>query len=123
MKQKQRIILFDGVCNLCNSAVDLILKKAQDNDFKFVALQSEEGQGILKKFDLQLQIDSVLLIQNNKLFSESDAVLEICKHLKAPWSWLTAFKLIPKSWRDNLYRFVANKRYKWFGKRSSCRSF
>lgn len=117
------ILLFDGVCNLCNSAVDVILKKAQDNDFKLVALQSEAGQHILKEFDLPLEINTVVLIQNNQVFSESDAVIEICKHLKTPWSWLTAFKLLPKNWRDNLYRFVANNRYKWFGKRTSCRSF
>ena len=117
------IILFDGVCNLCNSAVDFILEKAQENDFKLVALQSEEGQQILKQFDLSLQINTVQLIQNNQVFSESDAVIEICKHLKSPWNWLTAFKILPKTWRDNLYRYVANKRYKWFGKRSSCRSF
>lgn len=117
------IILFDGVCNLCNSAVDFIMEKAQKNDFKLVALQSDEGQQILKDFDLSLEINTVLLIQNNQVFSESDAVIEICKHLKSPWSWLAALKIFPKSWRDNLYRYVANKRYKWFGKRSSCRSF
>jgi predicted DCC family thiol-disulfide oxidoreductase YuxK len=123
VKQKQMILLFDGVCNLCNSAVDVILKKAQEDDFKLVALQSEEGQQLLKKFELPLEINTVVLIQNNQVFSESDAVIEICKHLKTPWSWLTVFKLLPKSWRDNLYRFVANNRYKWFGKRTSCRSF
>ncbi|WP_321346157.1 DCC1-like thiol-disulfide oxidoreductase family protein [uncultured Draconibacterium sp.] len=115
------IILFDGVCNLCNSAVDLILKKARENDFKLVTLQSDNGQRILKTFDLNLEINTVILIKNNQVFSESDAALEICKQLKSPWNWLTAFKILPKTWRDGLYRFVANNRYKWFGKRSSCR--
>jgi len=123
VKQQQSIILFDGVCNLCNSAVDLILKKAQDKDFEFVALQSDEGQQLLKEFELPLEINTVVLIQNTQVYSESEAILEICKHLKAPWSWLAAFKILPKSWRDKLYRFVANNRYKWFGKRTSCRSF
>nr|WP_319268756.1 DCC1-like thiol-disulfide oxidoreductase family protein [uncultured Draconibacterium sp.] len=117
------IILFDGVCNLCNSAVDLILQKAQENNFKLVALQSAEGQKILKTFDLSLEINTVILIKNNQVFSESDAALEICKHLKTPWNWLTAFKILPKMWRDSLYRFVANRRYKWFGKRTTCRRF
>ncbi len=123
MKQDQKIILFDGICNLCNSAVDFILDKARENDFKLVALQSEEGQQLLKEFDLELQINTVLLIQNNQVYSESGAVIEICKHLKSPWSWLAGFKILPKTWRDSLYRYVANKRYKWFGTRSSCRSF
>lgn len=123
MKQDQKIILFDGICKLCNSAVDFIIEKAQENDFKLLALQSEEGQQILKEYDLPLEINTVVLIQKNQVFSESDAVLEICKHLKAPWNWLTAFKLLPKSWRDSMYRFVANNRYKWFGKRTSCRTF
>lgn len=116
-------ILFDGVCNLCNSAVDLILQNAQENNFKLVALQSDEGQELLKVFDLYLEVNTVLLIKNNQVLSESDAVLEICKHLKAPWSWLAGFKILPKYWRDSLYRFVASNRYKWFGKRTSCRSF
>nr|WP_321486670.1 DCC1-like thiol-disulfide oxidoreductase family protein [uncultured Draconibacterium sp.] len=123
MKQQQSIILFDGVCNLCNSAVDLILKKAQDKDFEFVALQSDEGQQLLKEFELPLEINTVVLIQNNQTYSKSEAILEICKHLKAQWSWLEVFRILPKSWRDKLYRFVANNRYKWFGKRTSCRSF
>nr|WP_320021495.1 DCC1-like thiol-disulfide oxidoreductase family protein [uncultured Draconibacterium sp.] len=123
MKQQQSIILFDGVCNLCNSAVDFILNKAQNKDFKLISLQSNEGQQLLKEFELPLEINTVVLIQNNQTYSESEAILEICKHLKAPWSWLAAFKILPKNWRDKLYRFVANNRYKWFGKRTSCRSF
>ncbi|QIA08931.1 thiol-disulfide oxidoreductase DCC family protein [Draconibacterium halophilum] len=117
------IILFDGVCNLCNSAVDLILKKARESDFKLIALQSKEGQKLLKEFDLQLQVNTVLLIQNNQVLAESDAILEICKHLRPPWSWLRIFKILPKTVRDSLYRWVANNRYKWFGKRTTCRSF
>lgn len=117
------IILFDGFCNLCNSAVDLILKKARESHFKLIALQSEEGQKLLNEIDLKPQVNTVLLIQNDQVISESDAILEICKHLKAPWNWLAAFKILPKSWRDGLYRYVANNRYKWFGKRTSCRTF
>jgi len=116
-------MLFDGVCNLCNSAVDFILNKAQNKDFKLISLQSNEGQQLLKEFDLPLEINTVVLIQNNQTYSESEAILEICKYLKTPWSWLEVFRILPKSWRDKLYRFVANNRYKWFGKRTSCRSF
>ena len=117
------ILLFDGVCNLCNSAVDIILKKGPESHFKLIPLQSDEGQQLLKEFDLPLEINTVVLIHNNQVLSESEAVLEICRYLKAPWSWLAVFKILPKSCRNKLYHFVANNRYKWFGKQTSCRSF
>lgn len=115
------IILFDGVCNLCNSAVDFILDKAQENNFKMITLQSEEGQNLLERYNLPKTLDSVILIQNHNVFKQSDAFLEICKYLQAPWNWLTVFRVVPKSWRDVVYRQIATKRYKWFGKRTNCR--
>ncbi|WP_347840466.1 DCC1-like thiol-disulfide oxidoreductase family protein [uncultured Draconibacterium sp.] len=116
-------ILFDGVCKLCNSAVDFILEKAQGDNFTLITLQSKEGQELLDSYDLPRTLDSVVLIKNHSVFTASDAFLEICKHLKAPWKWLTVFRIIPKTWRNAVYRQIAAKRYKWFGKRTSCRSF
>ncbi|MDX8341013.1 DCC1-like thiol-disulfide oxidoreductase family protein [Draconibacterium sp. IB214405] len=121
MKQDQKIILFDGVCKLCNFSVDFIVKRTSASEFKMISLQSYEGQKILNQFGLQQEINSVLLIQNDQVYVESDAVLEICKHLRAPWNWLRAFKILPKNFRDILYRWIANNRYKWFGKRKTCR--
>ncbi|HYQ56811.1 MAG TPA: DCC1-like thiol-disulfide oxidoreductase family protein [Draconibacterium sp.] len=122
MKHSEKIILFDGVCNLCNSFMDLILGKARENQFKMIPLQSEEGQNILNKFELGDEPDTVFFIQNNHVFSESEAILEICKHLKAPWRWLGVFQILPKKTRDRFYRGVAKNRYKWFGKRANCRN-
>lgn len=115
------IILFDGVCNLCNGAVDFILKRDKHKQFRFVSLQSETGLYIIKKFKIATETDSVILIQNNKVFIESDAAIKIAQQLTPFWKLLLVFKIIPKKVRDKLYRWVAKNRYNWFGKKQSCR--
>ena len=115
------IILFDGVCNLCNGAVDFILKRDKHKQFRFVSLQSETGLYIIKKFKIAPETDSVILIQNKKVFIESDAAIKIAQQLTPFWKLLLVFKIIPKKVRDKLYRWVAKNRYNWFGKKQSCR--
>lgn len=119
MSIEHPIILFDGVCNLCNSSVQFILRYEKKPEFKFVALQSETGNKIRQQFQEEDISDSVLLIENNKLFQASDAALRIAKKLK--YFWILYYLIYLPNWmRDPFYRFVASNRYHWFGKRDQC---
>lgn len=118
---KNPLVLFDGVCNLCNGTVDFILKRDRKKQFRFVALQSEAGEKIRKKFRFPEEIDSVILIHKEKVFYESDAALEIARLLPAPWKWAVFFRIVPCSWRNALYRWIARNRYRLFGKKKECR--
>ena len=118
---KNPVILFDGVCNLCNGTVDFIIRNDRKKQFRFVALQSESGKKFAQKFNFSSGTDSVILILNKKVYYESEAVLIIASLLNFPWNMAKVFYLIPKKMRDNIYKWIAGNRYKWFGKRSSCR--
>ena len=118
---KNPIVLFDGVCNLCNGTVDFIFKRDRKKQFRFVALQSETGDKVREKYHIPVEIDSVILIYEGKVFYESDAALEIARLLPAPWKWAVIFKFRPVGWRNAVYRWIARNRYHWFGKREICR--
>lgn len=113
------IVLFDGVCNLCSKSVQFIIKRDPHNQFLFASLQSEMGKSLLEKHHLS-EVDSVVLIKDDMYYIESDAALEICRHLSSGWKLLAILKGIPSFIRDPLYRFVARNRYRWFGKQDSC---
>lgn len=115
------LVLFDGVCNLCNGTVDFMLKRDPKKQFRFVALQSEAGEKIREKFRFPEEIDSVILIHKEEVFYESDAVLEIARLLPASWKWAVVFKIVPVNWRNAVYRWIARNRYHWFGKKENCR--
>lgn len=115
------MVLFDGVCNLCNGTVDFILKRDRKKQFRFVALQSETGEIIRKKFSIPEEIDSVVLIHEGEVFYESEAALEIARLLPAPWKWAEVFKVLPRLWRNAVYKWIARNRYRWFGKKEKCR--
>jgi predicted DCC family thiol-disulfide oxidoreductase YuxK len=115
------LVLFDGVCNLCNGTVDFIIKRKSKTPFRFVALQSEAGEKLVKKYNIPPEIDSVILIDNNKAFWKSEAALEIARRLPFPWKLAVGLKIIPKRWRDGVYLWIAKNRYRWFGKKTSCR--
>lgn len=115
------VILFDGVCNLCNGTVDFIIRRKHGGQFRFVALQSEAGEKLRQYFSISAETDSVVLIYNGSVFFESDAVLEIAWLLSWPWRLAVVFKIIPSKWRNKLYRWIASNRYKWFGKKETCR--
>lgn len=114
------IILFDGVCNLCNSSVQFIIKRDPDGYFSFAPLQEEAGKKLLDGHNIKTNMDSLILISNNTYYKKSSAALEICRHLQGAWKCLYVFKIIPRFIRDPLYSFIAKNRYKWFGKKSSC---
>jgi predicted DCC family thiol-disulfide oxidoreductase YuxK len=117
----QPVILFDGVCNLCNSAVQFIIKHDKKNIFRFASLQSETGQKLLDEYNLPLnELNSFILIESNKAYSRSTGALRVATKLNGILSWLYVFIIIPKMFRDSIYDLVARNRYKWFGKKEEC---
>jgi predicted DCC family thiol-disulfide oxidoreductase YuxK len=118
----KKIILFDGVCNLCNSVVQFIIKHDKKDDFRFVALQSRLGQEILTYIGVDSKnIDSVILYEPGvAYYYKSDAALQIAKNLNGLFSLGVIFKIIPTGIRNHLYDYIARNRYKWYGKKESC---
>ena len=119
------LILFDGVCNLCNGFVQFVIEHDPAGRFRFAALQSVAGQAVLAAHGLDANAvatepDSVLLEQDGQLYSHSDAVLRIARELGGPWRLLLAGYVLPRAWRDAAYRLVARNRYRWFGRQESC---
>ena len=116
------IILFDGICNLCNYWVDFIIKRDKDKTLKFATLQSDAGKKIANQFSIvNKNIDSIIFIKGGNYFARSDAVLEIAKELKSVWKILYLLKVIPRHLRNFIYDLIAKYRYAIFGKRNSCR--
>lgn len=121
MSQKS-IILFDGVCNLCNSSIDFILKRDKNDRFLVGALQEEAGKVLLEKFNVQTDyLDSLVLVENEKIYLRSTAALKIAKHLSGLWPLLSVLIVIPSFLRDPIYDWVGKNRYRWFGKKNTCR--
>ena len=116
----EKIILFDGVCNLCNSSVQFIIKRDPKSCFKFASLQSETGRSLLEQYNFNKEIDSFILIENQKIYSKSSAALRVCTNLNGLWKLLTILRILPVPLRDFFYDLVAENRYKWFGKKESC---
>lgn len=121
MIESHKIILFDGVCNLCNGAINYVIKRDQKNVFKFAALQSEIGQELTAKFKIDgSKVDSIILIDGDKHYEKSTAALYIAKHLSGAFPLLFGFIIVPKYIRNAVYDYVARNRYKWFGKKDKC---
>ena len=116
------IILFDGVCNFCNSSVNFIIDRDATNYFKFGALQSNEGQALLKEHNQSTDsFDTLILIEGDALFTRSTAALRIAKKLSGLWPLFYIFIILPKFLRDPIYNLIAKNRYKMFGKKDVCR--
>ena len=120
-KIKHKIILFDGVCNLCNSSVNLIIKHDKKDVFRFASLQSDFGQNLLSEFKLDSNItDSIVLVAENHCYIKSSAALRISKNMSGLYPLLFGFIIIPSFIRNWVYDYVAKNRYKWYGKNESC---
>lgn len=120
-KTQDKSIIFDGVCNLCNSSVQFILKKDTNNVFLFSSLQSDAAKGILLQYNLEnFDLSSIILVENDIIYQKSTAILRIAKKLSGISKYAYVFIIIPKFIRDGVYSLIAKKRYKWFGKRDSC---
>ena len=115
------VLLFDGVCNLCNNSVNFIIRHDKKNKYKFSALQNDIGNEIIEKFKIDPnKTDSIILIQGEKHYIKSSAALRIAKNLSGAYPLLFAFMIIPPFIRNWVYDYIAKNRYKWYGKRDSC---
>ena len=115
------VILFDGICNLCNGAVQYVIKHDPAGVFKFASLQSGAGQQLLSTYELQqTDFNSFVLIEDDKAFTKSEAALMVAKKLNGPVKLLGGFIFVPSVIRDWIYNLIARNRYKWFGKKDSC---
>jgi len=118
---QDNIIIYDGICNLCNSSVQFIKKRDNASQFTFMSQQSDEGKKLMQKHHFNSEsFDTIILITKDEAFSKSDAVLEISKNLSGFWFLLSYFRFIPKFIRNLLYDFISKNRYKFFGKNNSC---
>lgn len=115
-----KLILFDGECNFCDHGVQFIIKRDPTGYYKFASLQSNIGMDLLKKYHIPEDMDSFLLIEDNKCYFKSSAALRICKSLTGIWKLFYILILVPKPLRNLLYDVLAKNRYKWFGKKDSC---
>jgi predicted DCC family thiol-disulfide oxidoreductase YuxK len=122
LPKDKKIVLFDGVCNLCNSAVTFIIENDKKDVFRFASLQSEIGRKLVEERGIDPEeLDSIVLIDPGvAYYRKSTAALEISRELSGGYSLLKNFLFIPESLRDSIYNFVANNRYKWYGKKESC---
>lgn len=115
------VILFDGVCNLCNASVQYVIKRDKKRLFRFASLQSSFGSAVLKQYNLPADtFNSFILLDNNKIYIRSTAALLVAKKLSGLIKLLYGFIIVPRVIRDAVYNLIAMKRYKWFGKQESC---
>ena len=118
---KHPIVLFDGVCNFCNSTVNFLLKQDKNVVLKFAAFQSDAGQLLLRQYKLPPDnFDSFILIENGKAYKSSTAGLRLYNKLPWYWKWTQIFWIVPRPIRDAVYNIIARNRYRWFGKKDSC---
>lgn len=120
--ENKKIILFDGVCNLCSNAVQFIIKHDKKDIFRFVALQSDLGKEICTYIGVdQTKIDSIIMYNPGvAYYYKSDAVIEIAEDLGGLYSLMAIFKILPEKLRNYIYDYIAANRYKWYGKKESC---
>ena len=121
MNQDHPVILFDGVCNLCNSSVQFVIRRDKKGSFRFASLQGRSGQQYLQQYHLPVDdFNSFVLIENNKVYTRSTAALRVARQLGGGWKLLYGFIVIPRFIRDAVYNLVAKNRYRWFGKKEAC---
>lgn len=121
MKTTHDIILFDGVCNLCNGAVTFIIRYDKRDNFRFAALQSAHGRALLKQHHIDpKETDSIILVRGNLAFAKAEAALHIAQKMSGLWPILYVFNILPNFLLNPVYDFIAKNRYAWFGKKNSC---
>lgn len=120
--ENKAIILFDGVCNLCNKAVQVTIKNDAADYFRFASIQSDSGIALLTQYHLPIisNPESIVLIENGKVYQHSSAALRIAKRLSGRYRLLYFFIIVPPFIRDWVYRLIARNRYRWWGKQNSC---
>ena len=115
------ILLFDGVCNLCNHFVQFVIQRDPEAVFRFAPLQSDIGRQLSEQAGLPLgELNTVVLYTGDQFYTHSDVALEVVRRLPGFWPLLYGFKVLPKFLRDAGYNWVAQNRYRWFGRKESC---
>jgi predicted DCC family thiol-disulfide oxidoreductase YuxK len=115
------ILLFDGVCKLCNASVQFVLERDPGGQILFCAFQSPRGEALARRFGLDPgELRTIALIEGDRLWFKSSAALRIARKLRFPWTLLGAFWIVPRPLRDVAYDWVARSRYQWFGKIDRC---
>ena len=116
------VILFDGVCNLCNALVNFVLDRDRAETFSFGAQQAAAGQTMLGALHLEgRELAGIILVAGGRVYTDSTAILEICARLPRPWKWVALLRRVPRPVRDAVYRWITTHRYKWFGTSATCR--
>jgi predicted DCC family thiol-disulfide oxidoreductase YuxK len=114
------IVLFDGECNFCDASVQFIIQRDPKGIFHFASLQSETGEELVRKHVIPDDVDSMILIEGDKVYYKSAAALRISRHLQGAWKLLYGLIIFPAPIRNFVYDVIAKNRYKWFGKKESC---
>jgi predicted DCC family thiol-disulfide oxidoreductase YuxK len=115
------LLLFDGVCNVCNAAVLFVVDRDPKAQFQFASLQSELGERTLREHGLPMELNTVVLIEGGRAYTHSNAALRVARGLRWPWPLLYALMIVPRALRDAAYRAFASRRYALFGKSEQCR--
>lgn len=122
MSRGKSVILFDGVCNLCNTSINFVLRRDKKNLFLVGALQSVEGKELLSRFDANPEyLDSLVLIEGDQIYYRSTAALRVAKKLPGFWPLLYGLIIFPPVIRDGVYDWIGKNRYRWFGEKNTCR--
>ena len=122
MEEPYSIILFDGECNLCNGAVDFVIRRDANHHFRYASLQSEIGRSMMKEHGKNPDVlDTIILVSGKKVYMRSSAAIRVCNKLGSLWPLMNVFLIVPSPIRDVVYDWIAKNRYKWFGKRDTCR--
>ncbi|MBS1951276.1 MAG: DUF393 domain-containing protein [Bacteroidetes bacterium] len=116
----KKIVLFDGVCNLCTVSVQFILRHNAKKNIQFASLQSDCGRAQLAQHEWSTTLSTIVYIRDESFFTQSDAVLEICRELNGLYPAFYVFIVVPKFIRNGVYNFIARHRHKWFGKKQEC---
>lgn len=117
----QPVILFDGICTFCNFWVNFAIKNDPQKNLRFTPFQSNAGQNLLKQHQIAIEsVNSVILIENGKAYTQSSAAFRVCKYLSGIWKIFYGLLIIPKFIRDFFYNIIARNRYRWFGKKETC---
>jgi len=120
MNKQKPILFFDGICNLCNASVRFVIKRDKEKQFLFASLQSDVAKNILLHKNSKINMDTIILLDKNKIYTKSDAALLVLKKIGFPYNILYVFNIFPKFIRDFVYDLIAKNRYKWFGKKDYC---
>lgn len=119
--QNHPIVLFDGVCNFCEGSVRFIIDRDPEGVFRFASLQSELGENLAKEHGADAgEMNTMMLVQDGKLYKRTSAALRIAGRLKFPWPLASVFLIVPPFIRDIAYRIISKNRYRWFGKKDAC---